>query len=105
MTVGTIRGEAADDLRTLTATGATRRIRRNLTAATAGGLAAAGVVLGTVGAYLVLTGAYFDDLGTLGHVPYGPLALALLGVPVPAAATGWLIAGREPPSTARRLLE
>lgn len=75
MTVGTVRAEAADDLRTLTATGATRRIRRNLTAATAAGLAGAGVLLGTAGAYLVLTGAYFDDLGTLGRVPYGPPTL------------------------------
>jgi putative ABC transport system permease protein len=39
MTVGLIRGESAGDLRTLTATGATSRIRRTLTATTAGALA------------------------------------------------------------------
>src|SRR5207248_3982422 len=47
MTVGLVRGEAAGDLRTLTATGAHRRIRRTLTAATAGGLGLLGAVLGT----------------------------------------------------------
>src|SRR5215207_7009959 len=39
MTVGLIRSETAGDLRTLTAAGATSRVRRTLTAATAGGLA------------------------------------------------------------------
>jgi putative ABC transport system permease protein len=39
MTVGLIRSESAGDLRTLTATGATARIRRTLTGATAGALA------------------------------------------------------------------
>ena len=51
MTVGLIRSEAAGDVRTLTATGATSGTRRTLTAATAGGLALLGVVLGTGGAY------------------------------------------------------
>ena len=41
LTVGLIRGESAGDLRTLTATGATSRIRRTLTATTAGALALA----------------------------------------------------------------
>jgi putative ABC transport system permease protein len=45
MTIGLIRGEAVGDLRTLTATG---RTRRTLTAATSGALA----LLGTGGAYL-----------------------------------------------------
>ncbi|MYW03854.1 ABC transporter permease, partial [Streptomyces sp. SID3343] len=105
MTVGTIRGEAADELRSLTATGAPSAIRRTLTGATAGALALAGVLMGTAGAYLALCAAYYDDLATLGHVPYGPLALALLGIPVLATVTGSLIAGREPASTTRRLLE
>jgi putative ABC transport system permease protein len=50
MTVGLIRSESAGDLRTLTATGATGRIRRTLTAATAGGLALLGALLGVAGA-------------------------------------------------------
>src|SRR4029078_12583721 len=46
MTVGLIRSESAGDLRTLTATGATSRIRRTLTATTAGALALLGALLG-----------------------------------------------------------
>lgn len=105
MTVGTIRGEATDDLRTLTATGATRTIRRSLTGATAGCLALAGVVLGTIGAYAILLAAYADDLSTLARVPYLPLALALLTLPLLAAAAAWLTAGKEPDSMTRRRLE
>ncbi|WP_405721952.1 FtsX-like permease family protein [Streptomyces sp. NBC_01537] len=105
MTVGTIRGEAADELRTLTATGATTTIRRSLTAATAGFLALAGVLLGTAGAYAILLVAYADDRSPLTRVPYIPLALTLLGLPVAAAATAWLAAGREPGSMTRHLLE
>ena len=52
MTVGLIRSESAGDLRILTATGATPRIRRTLTAATAGALALLGAVLGVAGAYV-----------------------------------------------------
>ena len=60
MTVGLIRGEAAGDLRTLTATGATGRTRRTLTAATAGSLAFLGVMLGTVGAYAALAAGFIQ---------------------------------------------
>ncbi|CAG6391308.1 FtsX-like permease family protein [Streptomyces cocklensis] len=105
MTVGTLRAESTDDLRTLTATGATSGNRRALTAATAGSLALAGTVLGTLGAYLVLLSAYSDDLSPLAHVPVVPLLMAFPGIPVLAAAVGWLSAGREPPGLARRLLE
>jgi putative ABC transport system permease protein len=105
MTVGLIRGESAGDLRTLTATGATSRIRRTLTAATAGGLAVLGVLLGVAGAYVVLTATYHDKLGYLSHVPFLYLALAVVGVPLAATAAGWLVAGREPPAIARRAIE
>ncbi|WP_128800829.1 MULTISPECIES: FtsX-like permease family protein [unclassified Streptomyces] len=105
MTVGTIRGQAADELRTLTATGATTTIRRNLTAATAGFLALGGVLLGGAGAYAILLAAYADDLGTLARAPYLPLALTVVGLPLTAAATAWLAAGREPRSMTRLLLE
>lgn len=105
MTVGTLRAESSSDLRTLTAAGATSGNRRGLTAATAGSLALAGTVLGTLGAYLVLLGAYSDDLSLLAHVPVVPLLMAFPGIPVLAAAAGWLSAGREPPGIARRLLE
>ena len=101
MTVGLVRGESAADLRTLTATGATRRARRNLTAATAGGLALAGAVLGTAGAALVLVAA-FDSLDDLRPVPVGQLVLIALGTPVLAALGGWSAVGRDPSDIARQ---
>ena len=53
-TVGLIRGEAAADMRILTALGARRRLRRALTAATAGALALLGTAIGAATAYLVI---------------------------------------------------
>jgi putative ABC transport system permease protein len=105
MTVGLIRSEGAGDLRTLTATGATSRIRRSLTATTAGALALLGAVLGVVGAYVILAATYHDDLGYLSDVPALYLVLAVVGVPLAAAAAGWLVAGREPPAVARAVIE
>jgi putative ABC transport system permease protein len=105
MTVGLIRSETAGDLRTLTATGATSRIRRTLTAATAGSLALLGALLGVAGAYLALTATYLDELGYLGRIPVLPLVLIVVGVPLAAAAAGWLLAGREPPTIARPVME
>jgi putative ABC transport system permease protein len=105
MTVGLIRGEAAGDLRTLTATGATGATRRTLTAATGGALALLGVLLGAAGAYLALLAGYQDDLGALGRVPVAHLAVTVVALPVTAAAVGWLLAGREPSTLARQPLE
>jgi putative ABC transport system permease protein len=105
MTVGLIRGEAAGDLRTLTATGAAGATRRGLTAVTGGALALLGALLGATGAYLALIAGYHSDLGALGRVPVGHLAAALIGLPLTAAAAGWLLGGREPPALARRPLE
>ena len=105
LTVGLIRSESAADLRTLTATGATSRIRRTLTATTAGALALLGSLLGVAGAYLVLTATYHDDLGYLSDVPVLYLAFAVIGVPLAATAAGWLLAGREPPAIARTVIE
>src|SRR5918999_1749799 len=81
MTVGLIRGESAGDLRTLTATGATSRIRRTLTATTAGALALLGALLGVAGAYVALVATYLDDLGYLGRIPVLYLVLMVVGVP------------------------
>jgi putative ABC transport system permease protein len=105
MTVGLIRGESAGDLRTLTAAGATAQIRRTLTATTAGALALLGALLGIAGAYVALVALYHDDLGYLRDVPVVYLVLAVVGVPLCAAAAGWLVAGREPPVTARPVIE
>lgn len=104
MTVGLIRAESAGDLRTLTAAGATSGIRRKLTAATAGALALLGAVLGVAGAYVALLATYHDDLGYLSHVPLLYLGLTVLGVPLAAAAAGWLLAGREPSAIARTVI-
>jgi putative ABC transport system permease protein len=105
LTVGLIRSEAAADLRTLTAAGATRRIRRTLTATTAGALALLGVVLGVTGACLGLLAVYRHDLAVFGRVPIGfPLGI-VVGTPLIATLVGWLFAGREPPAIARRMGE
>src|SRR5215207_2246564 len=105
LTVGLIRSESSGDLRTLTAAGATSRIRRKLTAATAGALALLGALLGVAAAYVVLMAIYYDDLGYLSDVPFLYLALAVGGGPLAAAAAGWLLAGREPPAIARTAIE
>ena len=105
MTVGLIRSEAGRDLRTLIATGATSATRRAITASTAGALAFVGIVLGIAAAYVALIAGYSHDLQSLGDVPYVELAVTAIGVPVIAAAAGWLLAGSEPPSVARRALD
>ena len=105
MTIGLIRTEAAGDLRTLTATGATSTTRRTLTATTAGALALLGALIGATGAYLALAAGYRSDPGVLGHPPVLYLTITILGVPAVAALTGWLLAGRQPPAIARRVLE
>lgn len=104
MTVGLIRSEATADLRTLTATGATSRTRRSLTATTAGALAFLGAAVGAAGAYAALFAGYLDKLKPLGNVPVPNLLTIVVGVPVLAAAAGWLLAGREPPAVARQPL-
>ncbi len=105
MTVGLIRSETAGDLRTLTAAGATSRIRRTLTAVTAGSLALLGALLGVAGAYVVVAAIYLDDLGYLSRIPVLYLVLMVIGIPWAAIAAGWLLAGREPPAIARPAIE
>jgi putative ABC transport system permease protein len=105
MTVGIIRAEAARDVRVLSATGATSTIRRTLTASTAGALAALGALLGTLGAYLALAAGYVGDTSDLAPVPLAHLAVIIVGVPLAATVTGWIVAAREPASLARPPLE
>ncbi|PWR05667.1 hypothetical protein DKT68_25680 [Micromonospora acroterricola] len=104
-TVGLIRGEAAADLRTLTAAGAPRRVRRTLTATTAGALALLGAVLGVAGTYLALAGALHRDLDPLGAVPVAHLVAIAGGLPLVAAGAAWLLAGRLPATLSRRVLD
>ena len=104
MTVGLIRSETANDLRTLAATGASSGTRRTLTATTAAALAVLGGILGTAGAYLALIAWHWHDLSYLHRPPYIELATLVLGLPVAASIGGWLF-GRAPASIARRPLD
>ncbi len=105
MTVGLIRSETANELRTLTATGATSTTRRTITAATAGALALLGALLGTFGAYVALIAWHRSDLHPLKQVPWLDLVVIIVGLPLLAIAAGWLLAGREPASIAHQPLE
>lgn len=109
MSVGLIRAETASDLRTLTATGAGGSTRRTLTAVTAGALGFTGAVLGTLAAYVAAIAYSFDNrldgLGELKNIPTANLLIILIGMPLVAAAVGWLVAGREPSTISRQPLE
>lgn len=105
MTVGLIRSEATGDLRTLAATGASGRVRRTITGVTAGTLAFLGALLGTAGAYAGLAAGYDDDIAQLSQPPVPELVVIAVGLPLLAAAAGWLLAGREPPALARTPIE
>jgi putative ABC transport system permease protein len=52
-----------------------------------------------------MAAVYHDELDYLGDVPFLYLAFAVVGVPLAAAAAGWLLAGREPPAIARPVIE
>jgi putative ABC transport system permease protein len=109
MSIGLIRSETAGDLRILTATGAAGPTRRMITAATAGTLGLAGGLLGTAAGYLGAI-AWFrdspnDGLSALASVPVWNLVIIVAGLPLAAAAAGWLLAGREPAAIARRPIE
>lgn len=101
MTVGLIRSEAAGDLRTLTAAGASGTTRRTLNATSAGALAVLAGVLGTAAAYLALIAWHWHDVRYLDQPPYANLTLLLLGLPAVAATAAWLL-GRTPTAIARR---
>ncbi|HTS99195.1 MAG TPA: FtsX-like permease family protein [Streptosporangiaceae bacterium] len=107
MTIGLIRSETAGDLRTLTATGASGRTRRNITGATAGALGLLGALLGTAVAYLAVFAYTWHEviLGEASLFPGPDLLLVLVGLPLLAAAGGWLFAGRQPPAIAHQPLE
>ncbi|MGH9016193.1 MAG: hypothetical protein ACRDY1_00450 [Acidimicrobiales bacterium] len=105
MTVGLIRSETASDLRILAAAAAAAA-RRTLTAATAGGLALLGAVVGTVAAYLaVLSYARsnsLDGLSSLTSVPAANLLIIVVGLALVAVAGGWLFAGWDAGTLARQ---
>jgi putative ABC transport system permease protein len=109
LSVGLVRSEAARDLRTLTATGASGLTRRTITAATAGALAFTGAVVGIIGGYLAAIGFFrsnsLDGLSSLTSIPVTNLLVIGVGMPLAAAVLGWLLAGRDPAGLARQPLE
>ncbi len=109
MSVGLVRSEAARDLRTLTATGASGYTRRTITAATAGALAFTGAVAGIICGYLAAIGFFrtnsLDGLSSLTSIPVSNLLVILVGMPLGATVLGWLLAGRDPAGIARQPLE
>jgi putative ABC transport system permease protein len=105
MTVGLIRSETANDLRTLSAAGAAGTTRRTLTSSTAGVLALLGGLLGTAGCYLALVAWNVHDFDYLAHPPTLDLLALTVGLPVAAVVIGWLAAFRAPTGIAQRPLE
>jgi putative ABC transport system permease protein len=106
MSVGLIRSEAAPDLRTLTATGASGAARRTITAATAAALGLLGAILGLAGAVIAgMAWTHSGLIATAGGVPITDIVILLIGLPLVAAVGGWLLAGREPPAIARQPIE
>jgi len=106
MTVGLIRSEAAQDLRTLTATGASAATRRMITAATAAALGLLGAILGMAGAVIAaLAWSRGSPSAMFGDVPLTDVLILLPGLPLIAAAAGWLLSGREPKLIARQPLD
>jgi putative ABC transport system permease protein len=109
MSVGLVRSEAARDLRTLTATGASGTTRRTITAATAAALAFTGAVIGITSGYLAAIGFFRSNslygLSLLTNIPVTNLLVIGVGMPLAATVLGWLLAGRDPAGIARQPLE
>jgi putative ABC transport system permease protein len=105
LTIGLIRSEAGRDVQTLVAAGATSFTRRALTAATSGALALLGSILAIAGSYVALIAIYFDRPSDLSGVPFVELSTLLFGLPIVAAAAGWLVPGREPAVITRHVLD
>jgi len=106
MSVGLIRSETAQDLRTLTATGASGTTRRTITAATAAALGLLGAILGMAGAVAAGLAWAHSSLSTMfSDALLTDVLILLLGLPLIAGVAGWLLAGREPPLIARQPIE
>jgi putative ABC transport system permease protein len=109
MSVGLVRSEAARDLRTLSAAGASGTTRRMLVATTAGALGFTGALIGVAGGYLAAIGFartnQLDALSSLASVPVANLLLILVGMPLIAAAVSWLLTLRTPAAIGRQPLE
>jgi putative ABC transport system permease protein len=110
MSVGLVRSEMANDLRTLAATGASSHTRRTITAVTAGALGFLGALLGVLGGYIGMIGwlrtnSLNGGIAALENIPVADLLLILVGMPAFAAIVGWFFAGREPAGMAHQAIE
>jgi putative ABC transport system permease protein len=109
MSVGLVRSEAARDLRTLSAAGASGTTRRILVATTAGALGFTGALIGAAGGYLAAIGFarsnQLDALSSLDSIPVVNLLLILVGMPLIAVVVSWLLTLREPSAIGRQPLE
>ena len=106
MSVGLIRSETARDLRTLTATGASAKTRRMITAVTAAALGLLGAILGIAGALIAgLAWTHSNPSVTFDDVLVSDVLILLAGLPLITASAGWLLAGREPEVIGRQPLD
>ncbi len=104
--VSLIRSETTPDLRTLTAVGASGATRRTITATTAAALGLLGAALGMGFALIAsLVWAHASLSALFGDVPVADVLILLLGLPLVAAAGGWMFAGRKPPAVGRQPIE
>jgi putative ABC transport system permease protein len=77
-----------------------------ITASTAAALGLLGAVLGMAFALVVcLVWAHATLSALFGDVPLTDVLILLAGLPLIAAAGGWLFAGRKPPAVARQPIE
>jgi putative ABC transport system permease protein len=77
-----------------------------ITAATAAALGLLGAILGMAGAVIAgLAWAHGSLSAMFGDLPLSDVVILLVGLPLVAAAGGWLLGGREPPLIARQPIE
>ena len=77
-----------------------------ITAATAAALGLLGAILGMAGALAAgLAWAHGSLSDMFGGLPLSDVLILLVGLPLVAAAGGWLLAGREPEVIARQPLD
>jgi putative ABC transport system permease protein len=77
-----------------------------ITAATAAALGLLGVILGMASAVIAVLAWEHGSLFTVfGDVPLRDVLILLVGLPLIAAAGGWLLAGREPEVLSRQPLD
>ena len=77
-----------------------------ITAATAAALGLLGAVLGIAGAVIAgLAWTHSSPSATFSDVLVSDILILLIGLPLAAAAGGWLLAGREPEVIARQPLD